>query len=73
MDCEEAACDAQCPVVDQQSFQLYEQCTQSAEAGGCSKYAQALCSIDGGAAGQCEAVTDFQTGYVYIASLFCGP
>ncbi|HSQ65366.1 MAG TPA: hypothetical protein VLM85_19240 [Polyangiaceae bacterium] len=71
LDCEGAACDAQCPVVDAQSLQLYEQCTQSAETGGCSTYAQAQCALDGGL-GQC-AVPDFKTGYFDIVPLFCGP
>jgi hypothetical protein len=70
-DCEGAACDAQCPVVDQPSFQLYQQCTQAAEAGGCSKYAQAQCGLDAGAS-QC-AVQDFKDGFFAIVPLLCGP
>ncbi len=71
-DCEGAACLAQCPIVDTQSFQQYQQCTQSAASGGCSKYVTAECALDGGAAAQCDVV-DFQTAYTNIVPLFCGP
>ncbi len=70
--CEEAACAAQCPVTDAQSFQQYVQCTQTAASGGCKTYVGAECAIDGGAAGQC-LVSDFQTGFMTLVPLFCGP
>ena len=72
-DCEGAACNAQCPVSDSQSFQDYQKCIQTAEAGGCSKYAQAECALDAGASAQCTGFVAFQTGYDYMAPLFCGP
>jgi hypothetical protein len=77
--CDHAACDSACPVTDNASFQLWQQCVTAAEAAGCKKYADATnCSgaeQDGGPAAACfpsGSNPDFQAYYDILAKLFCG-
>ncbi len=75
--CVAAACDANCPVTDDASFQLYLACTQQVAANGCASYAQAsqactLAQADAGAA-SCTSGQDFQGFYDNIAPVVCGP
>jgi len=76
--CFGAACDLQCPVTDDASFQLYQQCTTAAEKGGCAKYAtaaDAVCSPDATPAiAQCTVANgDFKSLILKVGPVFCGP
>lgn len=74
--CIGAGCDTQCPVTDDASFQLYQQCTTAVEKGGCKKYADAAdaaCNPDATPAiAQCQAA-DFQGLILKVGPIFCGP
>lgn len=75
--CLGAACDIQCPVTDDpSSFQLYQQCTTKAEAGGCKTYstaADAACDADANPAiAQCSG-SDLQSQFLNVGPVFCGP
>jgi hypothetical protein len=78
-ECDHAACDSVCPVTDNASFQLWQQCVTAAEAAGCKKYADAAkcgsAEQDGGPAAACfpsGASPAFQDYYNAIAPVFCG-
>ncbi len=72
-DCEGAACDAVCPVTDQPSFQLYEQCAQAAAAGGCKTYEDAVCDPEGQTWANCldDQGLGFEGLFKSVAPLFC--
>jgi hypothetical protein len=78
-DCELAACAANCPVVDQASLVLYEQCANQADGAGClAYYSAALClqtEVEAGAGSgpesACLAPT-FEAFYAAIVPVFCG-
>lgn len=72
--CLSLACDAVCPVTDQASFTLYQQCITSASSGGCASYTQsrnAACDADTGTLGLCFGLQTFQQGYAQLAPMFC--
>jgi hypothetical protein len=76
--CDNAACDATCPVTDDASFQLYLACIQQAAANGCSATATAVqtCETalgngDGGAV-ICTQGSNFQDIYTNVVPVFCG-
>lgn len=74
--CEAAACQAQCPLTDQASAILLEQCDSAASAGECAKFAAAECGPDAGAPyTQCVAASsnDPEAGFDAIAAAMCGP
>lgn len=77
--CEEAACDAVCPITDATSSSAYDQCHSDAQAGGCAAYDAATSCLDteladdGGAAACNPVVTngtfdEYATAY---GKLFC--
>jgi hypothetical protein len=81
--CENLACLTNCPVTDQASLTLFQQCAAAADMGVCSQYATAAnagaCNLaDSGADGAaqagaiCESATDFQGLYNAISPVFCG-
>lgn len=77
--CENLACLTNCPVTDQASLMLFQQCSQAADMGVCSQYVAAECNLaDSGADGAaqaeavCETATDFQSLFNAIAPVFCG-
>jgi hypothetical protein len=72
--CESAACDQVCPVMDQQSFMAWQQCVQTADAGGCASFVNAknnACQADAGNLAQCFNFMSFQAGYQQLAPMFC--
>jgi hypothetical protein len=74
--CELAACQANCPVQGQTSFEAYERCAAAAATSGCAAWATAAsCASSeadaGGLASAC--LGSFQTFYDAIVPLFCGP
>ncbi len=71
IECDGAACVAQCPITDGSSFALFEQCLQSANAGGCSKFLAAECDADAGNFSQCIVTGSFQAAFLSIAPMFC--
>jgi hypothetical protein len=78
--CEHAACDSVCPVTDNASYQVWQQCEQAAEAigppCGCIQYAKPASCIDKEAQGPAKAClpqSDFKSTYDSIAPIFCGP
>jgi hypothetical protein len=78
--CDAAACDANCPVVQNDnnvSINALNACYKSADSGGCKTYADqvAVCeNDDGGAITQkCLGGTDFDSLFISVAPLFCGP
>jgi hypothetical protein len=81
--CENLACLTNCPVTDQASLMLFQQCSQAADMGVCSAYAMAAnagaCNLaDSGADGAaaafttCESATDFASLFNAISPVFCG-
>jgi hypothetical protein len=74
--CTSAACDMQCPVMDQQSFMDWQKCVQTATTGGCKKYNDAVtmkCSTEAGSAlAECRSFNTFKDGYFAYAPLWCG-
>jgi hypothetical protein len=74
--CGHAACDSVCPVTNDPSFQLWEQCVQTADAVGCKSYfTAATCAnaeaADGGAAAGCFIGSSFEDLYKSVAPFFC--
>lgn len=76
--CSRAACAANCPVIDDASFQLYLACVQQASANGCKSYQQgAACAAsksDSGTtgAGICFRGQSFHDLYDSVVPIFCG-
>ncbi len=73
-DCVDDACKANCPVTDQASFQLYDQCTKQAGAASCKQYADAQCDLSdaGSVYDICVNHQAFADYYTAIAPVFCG-
>jgi hypothetical protein len=76
--CDDAACKVNCPVTDDASFKLYQQCTQTADqdANLCGSYATAAqCAdviVEGGTAGaSCLQGQTFDDLYAAVAPVFC--
>ncbi len=73
--CESWACEANCPVADQNSRSAYDACAADADRTGCQSYAAAaecaLSEADSGPASKCllSAFADF---YYAVVPLFCG-
>jgi len=74
--CEDAACELNCPVSDMASFDRYSQCVMQADTGGCAPFvAPTSCAnaeADGGPASVCFAGQSFHDLYEAVAPLFCG-
>ena len=72
--CESLACGDLCPVTDNASFALYQQCTQSADSAVCKSYVDAECDLsDAGAVyAECVNHSGFQDYYTALAPIFCG-
>jgi len=73
--CTKFACEQQCPVTDQPSYNAYSMCVTSASSGVCKMYTSkisASCSGDAGAAIAACKGTSFQDYYNKIAPIFCG-
>jgi hypothetical protein len=74
--CQHAACDSVCAVTDNASFQLWQQCAQAAEAGGCKTLATGAACADAaaeaGPAAACFAGQTFQDLYTAVGNIFCG-
>jgi hypothetical protein len=74
--CTHAACDKACPVTDNNSFSLYEQCATTADSEGCSTFATAAQSCLGSApsavVAACSGPTSFEPLFLLIAPVFCG-
>ena len=71
--CENAACDANCPGSDRASLQALDACYQDAEMGGCLTFRNAANCVDGlkDAAATCVDVSDFDSAYATSAPIFC--
>ncbi|MDP9148684.1 MAG: hypothetical protein M3O36_01880 [Myxococcota bacterium] len=74
-DCELAACEANCPVVDANGFAAYSACASEVDQTGCRAYVtaatceQPIAGADGGM-GPCRAQS-FSEFYGAVAALFC--
>ncbi|MDP9036706.1 MAG: hypothetical protein M3O50_18045 [Myxococcota bacterium] len=74
-DCELAACEANCPVVDANGFAAYSACASEVDQMGCRAYVasatcdQAFAGADGGL-GPCRAQS-FSEFYAAVAAVFC--
>ncbi len=76
-ECAEASCSANCPVVDDLSFQDYLGCTSTASQCACSaENARAQCAtlVSGSMhpAAQCLTATTFEQFFKTVAPIFCG-
>ena len=73
--CELYACEANCPVRDQASRMVYDQCASQADRFGCASYARSAACLgsipDSGQVGKCQAST-FYEFYINVVPLFCG-
>lgn len=72
--CNKFACEEQCPVSDNTSYQQYSKCTTTASTGVCKMYSQKAstsCSGDAGAAIAACKGTSFQDYYNKLAAIFC--
>jgi hypothetical protein len=78
LECELAACAANCPVKDDATLKLYDACVADADANECASYAasaQCLSSLgDAGAAAvaACDPSQSFDKAYFALAKVFCG-
>jgi len=72
-DCENAACQANCPVTDQVSFTGRQHCAELADQMGCQSFAlnAASCQTDAGVAAPCGSAA-FKAFYDVVVPLFCG-
>lgn len=74
--CTKYACEEQCPVTDQTSYNAYSMCVQSASSGACKMYSSKVspsCTAgDAGAAVTACKGSNFQDYYNKIAPIFCG-
>ncbi len=72
--CEDLACSANCPVTDNASFALYQQCTQAADGSVCKPYVDAECDLSdaGNVFATCLNHQDFESFYLAVAPVFCG-
>jgi hypothetical protein len=70
-DCEIAACEANCPVSDANSFSAYASCARQADDNGCKLYASTPSCADAGAKSACLAAS-FEQFYFMAVPLFCG-
>jgi len=75
--CTHAACDKACPVKDQSTFTLYQQCAMTADSQGCSSYSNAAnnCLATEGASAvvaTCTGPQTFELLFLQIAPVFCG-
>ena len=76
--CEDKACKAACPVTDNASFTLYQNCVSSADTGGCATYVSASNTCANAIpitsnAYNCVRGATFQALYQNIVPVFCGP
>src|ERR1700690_773331 len=79
-DCEQLACETNCPAVtDQTTFQEYTACTTAADGAVCKSYLDAECNFadagtDSGEAAYniCVNHASFQDYYNAMATVFCG-
>jgi hypothetical protein len=76
--CDEAACEAACPVTDQMSLDAYNACFTSADSGGCATYATTANNCQAAipsssAAYRCFQGATFQALYQNVVPAFCGP
>lgn len=77
-ECSTAACEPNCPVIDDASFTEYNKCTADAEANDCSSFATGAACADplmqtGGAASACEiAGNPFIDNAKAYTTIFCG-
>jgi hypothetical protein len=73
--CEIAACEANCPVQDQDSRSAYDTCASQADRTGCQSYAKAAGCLtseaDAGDAAKC-LIASFVDFYKAVVPLFCG-
>jgi hypothetical protein len=76
--CGDASCKPSCPVTDDTSFQLFEQCVMNADgqAQYCKSYSDAATCADaimeaGAAGSSCLGFQSFDDGYAQIAPTFC--
>lgn len=77
-ECLNAACSANCPVVDGTSFQLEQACEAAAASGTCKPISDAAACTDGlveagGATATCLTGQTFDDLYDSIVPVFCGP
>jgi hypothetical protein len=71
--CVHLACDYQCPITDEPSYDRWTQCIDNARAQPCrahSDAAKCVASLDAGAI--CTPTADMDTAFLAIAPLFCG-
>jgi hypothetical protein len=74
IDCENAACQANCPVTDPQSLTDRQNCASEADQMGCQLFfgmAKACAETDAGVAGPCMN-SGFKAFYDVVVPLFCG-